>query len=280
VLAVVVVAVLAAWPAAARASEVSAGGFKALAEQAVDSRAALEELREVDAVDGRAVDVAGALEGARGDELDARLARLAASVAEVEASSGGDPSADAREILEQARFHGESVPGPFKGLIERLGELVPDFDWLDDLIPGGRWVMWIVVALLLALVMWVLARGVLTRRIRASTAEAEAAALEAAADPRALEREAAEAEKAGDLQKALRLRFRAGLLRLDARGAIHFRPSISTHEVRRALRSEDFDGLAATFDDVVYGGRATAAEDVEAARRHWPEVVSAAGRRD
>jgi hypothetical protein len=273
---VAVVAVLAAWPAAARASEVSASEFKALAERAVESPDALGELREVDTVDGRAVDVAGALEGARGGELDARLAVLAASVAAGGAS--GDPRADAREILEQARFHGESVPGPFKGLIERLGELVPDFDWLDDLLPGGRWVMWLVVGLLLTLIVWVLARGVLTRRIRASTAEAEAAAAEAAADPRELERQAAAAEQAGDLQTALRLRFRAGLLRLDARGAIYFRPSISTHEVRRALRSEDFDGLAATFDDVVYGGRATAAEDVEAARRRWPDVVSAAGK--
>ena len=91
-------------------------------------------------------------------------------------------------------------------------------------------------------------------------------------DPKALDRRAAEAEAAGDLEAALRLRFRAGLLRLDARGAISFRPSISTHEVRRALRSEDFDALAATFDDVVYGGRPPQDEDVERrARERWPE---------
>ena len=62
-------------------------------------------------------------------------------------------------------------------------------------------------------------------------------------------------------------------MRLDARGAITFRPSISTHEVRRALRSEDFDALAATFDDVIYGGRAARTDDVAAARERWPAVV-------
>ena len=64
-----------------------------------------------------------------------------------------------------------------------------------------------------------------------------------------------------------------GLLRLDRRGAIEFRPSISTHEVRRAVRSEDFDRLASTFDDVVYGGREPLADDVQEARERWPAVV-------
>ena len=177
------------------------------------------------------MDVEGALEGVRGEELDARLATLGVSVSE--AAGSGDPSADARDVLEQSRFHGESVPGPFRGFIERVGEAVPDLDWLDDLIPGGRWVDYLGGALLIALVVWVLAKGILSRRIRESAAEARAAAAEAAADPKALERQAAEAEQAGDLETALRLRFRAGLLRLDERGAIYFRPSISTHEVRR-----------------------------------------------
>ncbi len=92
-------------------------------------------------------------------------------------------------------------------------------------------------------------------------------------DPKALDRQAAAAEAAGDLEAALRLRFRAGLLRLDARGAIVFRPSISTHEVRRALRSDAFDALAATFDDVVYGGRPPSDADVAAARDRWPAII-------
>ena len=41
----------------------------------------------------------------------------------------------------------------------------------------------------------------------------------------------------------------------------------------RKLRSEDFDALALTFDDVVYGGRAAEDADVEEARSRWREVV-------
>ena len=118
-------------------------------------------------------------------------------------------------------------------------------------------------------------RAALPHAPRPRLARREQQALAAARDedPRALERRADAAEAAGDLEAALRLRFRAGLLRLDARGAIEFRPSISTYEVRRALRSDDFDALAATFDDVVYGGRPPATDDLAAARERWPRVV-------
>ena len=40
-----------------------------------------------------------------------------------------------------------------------------------------------------------------------------------------------EAERRGEHELALRLRFRAGLLRLDERGAIELRPSLPTGEV-------------------------------------------------
>jgi hypothetical protein len=56
-------------------------------------------------------------------------------------------------------------------------------------------------------------------------------------DPDALERQADDEERAGRFDIALRLRFRAGLLRLDRRGAIRYRPSLTTDEVRRALGS-------------------------------------------
>ena len=102
---------------------------------------------------------------------------------------------------------------------------------------------------------WLVARRLLTARVQASTAGRQARGRGARRDPRALDRRADAAEAAGDLETALRLRFRAGLLRLDAARRDRFRPSISTYEVRRALHSEDFDALAATFDDVVYGGR-------------------------
>ena len=146
-------------------------------------------------------------------------------------------------------------------------------DWLDDLLPGGRSVVWIVLATLLAVIAAAIARLFLTRRVHAASVSSRLAAAARDEDPRSLDRRADAAEAAGDLEAALRLRFRAGLLRLDAHGAIVFRPSISTYEVRRKLGSEDFDALAATFDDIVYGGRSAGAEDVADARERWPRVV-------
>jgi hypothetical protein len=195
------------------------------------------------------------------------------------AAAAGDPRETARRILAERRFHGTTVPGPFRGLLEWIGRRLA---WvgriagaLDAVVPGPRWVMWVVLSALVAAAAALVARRSLTLRVRTAATAAAAAAPEAD-DPRALERRAEAAEAAGDLEAALRLRFRAGLLRLDARGAIDFRPSLSTHEVRRALRSREFDAVAETFDDVVYGGRPAGPDDLAAARRQWPEIVRAA----
>jgi hypothetical protein len=255
----------------ARASDVSASEFRTLAGEAVDDDAALAQLRAVDTVDGQRVDVAGALRGARGDALDARLRQLAADDDEV--SSSRDSQADAREVVSESRFHETEVPGPFTGVIRWLRDRLLD---LGIVLPGGPPVVWIVLAALLVAAVWFVARRLLTSRVQASVAQERALAVARDEDPRALDRRADAAESAGDLELALRLRFRAGLLRLDQRGAIEFRPSISTIEVRRTLHSEDFDALAATFDDVVYGGRPPASDDLAAARERWPNVIKAA----
>jgi hypothetical protein len=112
-----------------------------------------------------------------------------------------------------------------------------------------------------------LSRRALSARVLAA-GRAAAAARPARDDPRAIERRAEEAEAAGDHALAVRLRFRAGLLRLG------IRPSQPSGEVARTLRSEDFDALARTFDEVIYGGRAARAADSEEARRRWPAVVA------
>ncbi len=267
---VLAVTVVCALPATAGATEVTAAEFRTLAGRAVDDRSALAELRRVDVVDGQPVDVRGALRGARGDDLDVRLRNLEASVPEEAVPLALDPRAEARDVLAEERFQTDS-PRPLKGFFEWIADLLPSFDWLDDLIPGPPGVVWLGLAALIGGLAWVFGRRVLTRRI--DTSEAAQAAVGERDDPRTLERLAAEAEAAGEFEKALRLRFRAGLLRLDAHGTIDYRPSISTREVSRKLRSEDFDSLALTFDDVVYGGRPADDADVEDARSRWPLVV-------
>jgi hypothetical protein len=265
------VAAVLAPASAAYATDVRLDELHALAREAVDSTQARDELRRVTSVDGQPADIGGALKDIDGQPLLERLQALQ-RIEEAPRGRVGDPAGQARDILEEERFHGGETPGPFKGFVDWLRGLVPDGD-----LPGSP-PIWIVLGVLLFASGYLLARRLLNRRIALSEAAAEALA-PAADDPKTLDRRAAEAEARGDLEAALRLRFRAGLLRLDQRGAIAFRPSISTHEVRRALHSNAFDALASTFDDVVYGGREPHTEDVAEARERWPEVVSSARER-
>ena len=95
-------------------------------------------------------------------------------------------------------------------------------------------------------------------------------------DPHQLERQADEAERNGDFERALRLRFLAGLVFLDRAEAIVLRDSLTTGDVRRRLRSHDFDQIAAAFDAVVYGRRPAGREDVAASKAGWTRVLAAA----
>ena len=265
------------WPARAGAEDVTAAELRALASRAADDPEALERLRAVDSVDGAPADVAGALDGASRAELRERLATLSAPPARPAAAR--DPArsrADAREIVAQRRFRGTRVQGPFRALLDRigrmlepLGDLVPR---LDRALPGGRATVWVLLALAVAALGWLIA-GRTIRRRAALAAGAAGARGPRAESPGELERAAEAAERRGAHEEALRLRFRAGLLRLDERGAIELRPSLLTVEVSRALGSDAFDRLAAGFDDVVYGERPASAEDVAAARREWASVL-------
>ena len=267
---VVLVAAVLAPASVAHATDVTSSELQSLAREAVDSTEARDELMRVTSVDGQPADIGGALEDVDGQPLLERLQAL--QRIEAGADEGvGDPSGQARDILEEERFHGGQAPGPFKSFVDWLRTLVPDEP------PVPRFVA-ILLGIMLIVLAYLLARRFLNRRIALSAATRHALAPDSE-DPQVLERRAAEAEAAGNLEAALRLRFRAGLLRLDRRGAIAFRPSITTHEVRRTLRSNDFDALSSTFDDVVYGGREPHSEDVEQARERWPDVVSSARER-
>jgi hypothetical protein len=265
--------------AAARAEAVSGSALHALAARALDDPAAVERLRGVDRVDGRPADVARALEGASGEELRARLAALAGE-APVRAGDAAAARGEAHEIVSGRRFSPPEVPGPFRGALERLADwLAPLLDLvpaLDDLIPGGRPVVWALLVLLTGGVAAALAGRSLRRRVAGAPAR-PAADAPVADDPDALERRAREAAERGEHELALRLGFRAGLARLDRRGVIELRLSLSTGDVARALRSPQFDRAAARFDEVVYGRRPASAHDVAAARESWSAVLS--GRR-
>jgi hypothetical protein len=272
----VAAAVLAVAPAALADSATSAQ-VRALAGRAATDPAALAQLRRIDVVDGKRVALSHALAGARGRALAARLRVLASGGSA--ATPPRDASGEARKILAGRRYRGTSLPRPFHGVLQWLGRKLDfvrrAFDWLARRLPGGGWSVW---AILGAIVVGA-AAFVATRLARRRAAHAVAAMRTAATggtDPRELERLADEAEQRGELELALRLRFRAGLLRLARARAIPPRPSLTSGEARRILRLAEFDRLARDFDEVVYGGREPQPDDVAAAKTAWPRVLEKA----
>ena len=193
--------------------------------------------------------------------------------------SSAEARAHAREILQERRFRGSGVPRPFAGVLRWLGDrLEPVRDFFDDLgarVPGGQPVVFIILSGLVLLAAAALARGSIRHRA-AATVRAARARAPTRDDPAALEREADRAAASGEWETAVRLRFRAGLLRLDARELIDYRPSLTTGEVAAAVGSPTFERVGADFDAIAYGGRAADEDDEAASREGWQRVLSEA----
>ncbi len=188
---------------------------------------------------------------------------------------------EARHILAERRFRGTTLPRPFHGLFSWLARhlhfTVRGWDWLA-LKLGGQDVLWAILGLLVLTVAALVTRRLARRRTEVEARGSARRGRGRSEDPAELERLADDAERRGDLEVALRLRFRAGLLRLGRARALPLRPSLRTREVRRTLRSARFDRLARDFDEVVYGRRPPNTADVDAARSEWPQVVAEARR--
>jgi hypothetical protein len=202
-----------------------------------------------------------------------------------------DPSRardEARQILNSRRYKGSPVPRPLHGVLRWIGDrLSPIGGWIGDRfswLPGraSGWVLALGIVTVAVVVFFV---GSAVSKAQARNRGTHLAGSDArhgapADDPAALEAAAAEAETRGDLALAVRLRFRAGLLRLDRDAhAVRYRPSIPTSEVRAELSSPTFDDIADTFERVTYGGTDAEARDTAEAKREWPRVVQAARRR-
>ncbi len=268
----------------AGAQSVSGSQLQSLAERAVDDPRALVQLRAVREVDGRAVDVGRALSGAEGPALASRLRALAAGRTTPRPVTVASDAArrDAETVLEGRRFQPPRVPRPFKGVLTTIGRwLKPVADPLERLwsrIAGslaGQITLVVVIFLLAAAI----SLRLVGRRSPRALSRSRAIGIDAEGlDPDTLEREAAAAEQTGDLDRAVRLRFVAGVLRLDRAGAISYRSSMTTGQLTSTLRSPSFAELAAAFDEIAYGGRPAGEPDVRAAKSTWPRVLEEARR--
>lgn len=182
---------------------------------------------------------------------------------------------EARQILGERRFHGTSLPRPLHGVLhwigQKLGFLGRWSHWLDRHVGIPHLLWWIGGGIVVALALFFAIR-LAKRRTRADRTASARARAEHTTDPRELEKLADEAERRGDLEIALRLRFRAGLIRLALADRLPARPSLRTYEARGLLRNPRFDRLARTFDEVVYGRRPPQPADLKTARDEWPLV--------
>jgi hypothetical protein len=228
------------------------------------------------------VPIAAALAGAVGPDLLARLRVLAEGAPATGVGQSQSPRQEARAILNSRRYKGSPVPQPLHGPLAWLGREISHLGHhLRFNVPATQTKVsgfWLIVGLILAVVVLVVVLRLMRGRggLRVDRAGKDRDVRIADDDPRSLDELADDAERAGDLDSALRLRFRAGLLRLARMKAIPARSSVTTREVRRALRSSEFDGLARSFDEVAYGRRSAGPTDLQQARHSWPRVLDAA----
>jgi hypothetical protein len=188
----------------------------------------------------------------------------------------------ARHIVGGRQYRAAPTPRPFRKPLKWIGDRLHGvLDWINRVLSGLPWQLLLLSALVVVGAAIAVAVVMVRSRHGRPVAGRGAGRVpgEESEDPDELERRAEVAEREGRLDHAIRLRFRAGLLRLGARGAITYRPSLTTGEVRRALGSESFDELARTFEAVAYGGRDAQLPDVERARHAWPQVVANASRK-
>lgn len=215
-----------------------------------------------------------------------------AGSAPVHATQGDDPAAEAREearrILDQPRFKPPPQPRPLRGFFRWLGERAEPV--LDRLEPLGRpfaylfrvidssWLWKLVTGGAVALAAALVALRLIRRRGRGLVqGDGRRRDRVRDLDPDVLERDADEAEAAGRFDEAFRLRFLAGLVRLDRAGVVELRPSLTSGALRRRVPSAALRGLTVRFDEIVYGGQAAGPDDVEQARRDWPRALEQVG---
>lgn len=268
---VVVLATLAA-PSARAATSAQ---IRALAARAERDPVALAQLRNVTVVDGRRIDLARLLD-ASGVALQGRLHALADT--EPAPATPRDAAVQAKHILAERRFTGSSVPRPFHRVLAWLGGKLSFVDRLvhrlGRVVPGGVTVVWTILCAIVVGIAAAVALRIARRQEGRSLALDRRDRRREAEDPGALERAAAQAEERGELELALRLRFRAGLIRLGRADRLPLRDSLTSGQAADLLHLEDFDALARDFDEVVYGRRQPDREDLARAREEWARVLT------
>ena len=194
----------------------------------------------------------------------------------------------AQEILSRPPFTGgrRSVPHPLTGVLHAIGRALqiafgPIFRWLrrelaDPVGHGFRLAFGsfapaagIGVAVLAGAVIAVV---LVRRRTRVSAERAGERPGLVAADPTDLEREADRMAGQGDFAGAVRLRFAAGLRRLETDGLLTEADIRTGQQVAASIGSPAFERLATQHEAIAYAAASAGAGDDERAQRDWVVV--------
>ncbi len=222
----------------------------------------------------------------------ALVCAAAAAVAPASAGAPDGRAADrareqARDVLSERRFQPVGVESPLRSVRERIGAALRPvgrpfraaFEWVAGWLPGGNGALWGLLALLVFAGIGVLAARVARRRAGAQPGDDEGGGARGRVSSSRLRSQADRAERDGDLELALRLRFRAGLVELDSRELIELRPALTNRELLRDVPSPTLAGLVDGFEAVAYGGRPAVPDDIDDAREGWPRVPDEAASR-
>lgn len=195
-------------------------------------------------------------------------------------SSGTSPAQArklAQQILAERRFQPPRQPRPFRRPLTWLGRQLTDvFGPLIRPIVRQHTLFGVLAILaFIAFVAYLVTLG--RKRVRL---DADRRLLDAPShtDPAELDAAADRARAAGHHDLALRLRFKAGLMRLERAGRIGPSDGRTNGDVRRQLQSDTFTELADRFDEVVYGGDAASAADDDRARDGWRSILAGSDR--
>lgn len=200
----------------------------------------------------------------------------ATAAAQAEAPPAEEARAEAKRILSERRFKPSSTPRPLRGVLRRLGSWIRPVAepigrlWSD--MSGNLFGRLMLVIAVVGLALLTSIR-LIRRRSAAGVSGGSKERRRRQEDPDELERRADRAEREGHLDLAYRLRFRAGLLRLDSAGLVPYRLSSTTGQLTQKVQSPTFKALATAFDEIAYGGRSAAPDDLDAARAGWPRVL-------
>lgn len=237
-------------------------------------------LMSISEIDGAPVDMPDLL----AEHPEARM-RIVATLEPLDKIDSEAAADQARAILADPKYRQyepswfEHLSGPLYRWSQRMIGFITDLvrqvgdallRWISS--QEARWIGIPTLVVATALGTWVLGRR------RAREVERRAVIdriLQLGREPAELEKMAEAAEDQGDHAESIRLRFVAGLLRLDTVGMIIFSPGLPNGMISGELKSAVFDRLAAQFDAVVYGKRLTSSADADAARRDWLELIGA-----